>query len=382
MENIDNQELSSPNISRTSTSTDITSENNFSKNNNQEAETDWLTNQEKLYKHKLQLVKHKLQLVEIKKKLRDTDTENINKDEKIVNELYNEVFQSLNSEYTGYKKEQEEKNKSWWQSVKDAFNRGKTEGHGVVTGFFKGCWEATKTGWSKAPTWAKVGVGAGLIAGSALCMPQHIYRFVRGGPDIFIGTSFSLQTIPRLLLRPSSWILPQNILPLTMICGGATIAGMAGKEYVDKIRTEPNMTEEEEKNYAIVHDECSTVIEKKRAFLLFLISGLNNNKDFFNDAGECFDAIKEAEDKEREKNKNINLSKNDISQSQSQTIWQSNDKIKLNENNTTEEESKNNVNDQNNIYHKENKEIKNNSKISAEEINAYNKEEKNNIINN
>ena len=34
---------------------------------------------------------------------------------------------------------QQDKPKSWWQSVKSAFNRGKPEGNGGIKGFFKGC---------------------------------------------------------------------------------------------------------------------------------------------------------------------------------------------------------------------------------------------------
>ena len=176
-----------------------------------------------------------------------------------------------------------------------------------------------------------------------------------------------------------------------MICGGANIAGrelgMAGKEYVDKIRTKLNMTDEEKKWHDTVLDEKSEVIDKKRAFLLFFISTLNKHNSLsYDDAGKCFDAIKEAEDKERERNNNINLSKNEISQSQSQTIGQSNDKIKLNENNITEKESKNNVNNPstnneiNEIYNKESKEMNNDSNFSTDDINKAIKE--NNINNN
>ena len=371
-----------------STSTDSTSV----KDNNQKAKTNWLTDN-------INFLEHKLQFVKILQELQDTNTENIKNDNNLVNQLYDKVFNSLDLEYKKYQNEEKEKNKSWWQSVKDAFNRGKAEGKGGIKGFFKGCWEATKTGWQKAPTWAKVGVGAGLIAGSALCMPISTYTVVPGGHSIFTGTSFSLKTIPLLLSHPSSWILPQSILPLTMICGGANIAGrelgMAGKEYVDKIRTKLNMTDKEKKWHDTVLDKKSEVIEKKRAFLLFLISTLNKplqqRRLSYDDAGECFDAIKKAEDKAREKNNNINLSKKEIGQSQSQTIEQSDDKIKLNENNIVEKESKNDVNNPltnneiNNAYNEKIKEMKNDSKISKEKINAYNQEkqeEKNNILKN
>ena len=339
MENNKGKESSSANSSIMSTSTDSTSV----KDNNQKAKTDWLTDNENFLEHKLQFVK-------ILKELQAMDTKNIKENEKTVNELYDKVFNSLDLEYKKYQNEEKEKNKSWWQSVKDAFNRGKTEGHGGVKGFFKGCWEATKTGWSKAPTWAKVGVGAGLIAGSALCMPISTYTVVPGGHSIFTGTSFSLKTIPLLLSHPSSWILPQNILPLTMIWGGANIAGrelgMAGKEYVDKIRTKLNMTDEEKKWHDTVLDEKSEVIDKKRAFLLFFISTLNKHNSLsYDDAGKCFDAIKEAEDKEREreKNNNINPIKNEISQSNSLTLENNVEKDNIRKNNTEEKESKNNV---------------------------------------
>ena len=156
----------------------------------------------------------------------------------------------INNNEERYQNEKEEKNKSWWQSVKDAFNRGKAEGNGGVKGFFKGCWYATETGWSKAPTWAKVGVGAGLIAGSALCMPLHTFTFVNGsGPGIFTGTSFSLGTIPHLLSHPSVWVT--NPGPLAMI-GAGTLLGTSGaleglKKVVDKIKT----TSKDNKNEGI-----------------------------------------------------------------------------------------------------------------------------------
>ena len=278
MKNNSDKESSSADSSTISTSTATTSV----KNNNQEAKTGWLAYEENFYKHKLQLV-------EIKKMLRDADTENINKDEKIVNELYDKVFQSLNSEYTGYKKEQEEKNKSWWQSVKSAFNRGKAEGNGGVKGFFKGCWEATKTGWQKAPTLAKVGVGAGLIAAGILSTP--LMTAIN-----YIGVGRSLQILP-------AWLL-SNPKAAIMVLGGMHLAGKELTKTTAKYMNKLNMTDNEKEWHKIIHDKNGTAIEKKRAFLLFLISRLNNNNSLsYDDAGKCFDAIKEAEDKERERDK-------------------------------------------------------------------------------
>ena len=169
-----------------------------------------------------------------------------------------------------------------------------------------------------------------------------------------------------------------------MICGGATIAGkelgMAGKKYVDKRRTKRNMTDEEKQWYQTVYDKDSKAIEKKRAFLLFLISGLNNNKDFFNDAGKCFDAIKKAEDEEKKKNNNINPNESDVSQSKSQNVG----KYNIDEKNIAEEESKNNVNNSktnnknNEAYHKENKEINNDSTFGKDKIDKEIKDENKN----
>ena len=67
--------------------------------------------------------------------------------------------------------EQQDKPKSWWQSVKSAFNRGKTEGKGGIKGFFKGCWEATKTGWRNTNKYAKMAIGAGCLLAGPLLMP-------------------------------------------------------------------------------------------------------------------------------------------------------------------------------------------------------------------
>ena len=154
---------------------------------------------------------------------------------------------------------------------------------------------------------------------------------------------------------------------------------MAGKKYVDKIRTKRNMTNEEKQWYQTVHDKDSKVIEKKRAFLLFLISMLkNHDKYLFQDTGKCLDAIKKAEDKEEEeeKNNNINLNKIEISRSTSQNVGKDN----IYEHNKAEKKSKNNTNTSitnnkiNEIYNKEIKEINNDKKKKKNDINNAIKE--------
>ena len=72
---------------------------------------------------------------------------------------------------TQNKNEERDKPKSWWQSVKSAFNRGKTEGKNGFKGFFKGCWEATKTGWRNTNKYAKMAIGAGCLLAGPLLMP-------------------------------------------------------------------------------------------------------------------------------------------------------------------------------------------------------------------
>ncbi|MBQ7552703.1 MAG: hypothetical protein IJT15_04655 [Rickettsiales bacterium] len=72
---------------------------------------------------------------------------------------------------TQNKNENRDKPKSWWQSVKSAFNRGKTEGKNGFKGFFKGCWEATKTGWQNTNKYAKMAIGAGCLLAGPLLMP-------------------------------------------------------------------------------------------------------------------------------------------------------------------------------------------------------------------
>ena len=69
------------------------------------------------------------------------------------------------------KNDSRDKPKSWWQSVKSAFNRGNTEGKGGIKGFFKGCWEATKTGWRNTNKYAKMAIGAGCLLAGPLLMP-------------------------------------------------------------------------------------------------------------------------------------------------------------------------------------------------------------------
>ena len=144
------------------------------------------------------------------------------------------------------------------------------------------------------------------------------------------------------------------------------------------------MTEEEKEKekewHRIVHNENSKVIDKKRAFLLFLKSRFNKPYDnsLSYDIGEWFGAIKKAEDKEEEeeKNNNINLNKNEISRSTSQNVGQYN----IDKKNIAEKENKNNVNNSqtnneiNEIYNKKSKDMGNDSELGKDDINKAIKE--------
>ena len=85
--------------------------------------------------------------------------------------------------------------KSWWQSVKDAFKSGKRSGG--VGGFFKGCWEAVKTGWRKTPTWIK---GVALLAGAYYFWPTfHIANIAGNG---LAGHKAVYLTLRDIMLNP------------------------------------------------------------------------------------------------------------------------------------------------------------------------------------
>ena len=136
---------------------------------------------------------------------------------------------------TQNKNENRDKPKSWWQSVKSAFNRGKTEGKGGIKGFFKGCWEATKTGWRNTNKYAKMAIGAGCLLAGPLLMP--LLSVASSGTSAtsatlqsasqFSSLSYNFSYIGYLLSHPTDTLFSSLIAPaLSLVTGvGSLISG-------------------------------------------------------------------------------------------------------------------------------------------------------------
>lgn len=130
---------------------------------------------------------------------------------------------------------QQDKPKSWWQSVKSAFNRGKTEGKGGIKGFFKGCWEATKTGWRNTNKYAKIAIGAGCLLAGPLLMPllsgadagTSATSATLQSASQFSSLSYNFSYIGYLLSHPTDTLFSSLIAPaLSLVTGvGSLISG-------------------------------------------------------------------------------------------------------------------------------------------------------------
>lgn len=133
------------------------------------------------------------------------------------------------------KNENKDKPKSWWQSVKSAFNRGKTEGNGGIKGFFKGCWEATKAGWRNTNKYVKTAIGAGCLLAGPLLMP--LLSGVNAGTSAtstalqsagkFSSWSYNLSYLGYVLSHPTDTLFSSLIAPaLSLVTGvGSLISG-------------------------------------------------------------------------------------------------------------------------------------------------------------
>ena len=136
---------------------------------------------------------------------------------------------------TQNKNENRDKPKSWWQSIKSAFNRGKIEGNGGIKGFFKGCWEATKTGWRNTNKYAKMAIGAGCLLAGPLLMP--LLSVTSSGTSAtsatlqsasqFSSLSYNFSYIGYLLSHPTDTLVSSLIAPaLSLVTGvGSLISG-------------------------------------------------------------------------------------------------------------------------------------------------------------
>ena len=138
------------------------------------------------------------------------------------------------------KNDSRDKPKSWWQSVKSAFNRGNTEGKGGIKGFFKGCWEATKTGWRNTNKYAKMAIGAGCLLAGPLLMP--LLSVTSSGTSAtsatlqsagqFSSVSYNFSYIGYLLSHPTDTLVSSLIAPVlslttgvgSLISGGMEVA--------------------------------------------------------------------------------------------------------------------------------------------------------------
>ena len=121
-----------------------------------------------------------------------------------------------------------DKPKSWWQSVKSAFNRGKTEGKGGIKGFFKGCWEATKTGWRNTNKYVKTAIGAGCLLAGPLLMPllssadagTSATSAALQSASKFSSWSYNISYIGYLLAHPTDALASSLIAPILSLTTG------------------------------------------------------------------------------------------------------------------------------------------------------------------